>query len=256
MSTEKKIKERLDNAVVQGRFKPWYKRLGGKIFLAALALLVLFIIYLTFASLSSLMRINKGDIFDPNSGSWTSYKEFQANQKEVSEVLTEDDPFLGTDEPLVYIVAYESFACPFCQSDQADLKKMLAKFGPVVRFVFKDFPTESLHPNVFDAHLAAGCAQDQGKFWEYHDVLFANQGEFSKASLKAYAVELGLDTNKFNSCLDNEEHSVEIRQDYAQGVDLEVKGTPGYIVNGQLLNHTIPFDLWEQIIGFIIKEQL
>ena len=186
---------------------------------------------------------------------WISYEQYQENQKEVSQVLTEDDPFWGVEDPLVYIVAYESFGCPYCQSNQADLKKLEAKFSSIIRFVFKDFPTEGLHTDVFDAHLAAGCAQDQNKFWEYHDLLFANQGDFSKASLKEYAKNLGLDTNTFNACLDNEEHNQEIREDYAQGVNLGAQGTPTYIINGQMVPGEIPYDLWEQIIGFIIKQQ-
>lgn len=256
MSTEKKIKTRLADAVVQSRLKPWYKRLSGRIILTILGVFALFVFYLSLSSVTSLVRINKGDVFDQTTGTWTTYEEYKASQEGVSQVITEDDPFLGTDEPLVYIVAYESFACPFCKSNQADLKRMLDKFGPVVRFIFKDFPTESLHPNVFEAHLAAGCAQDQNKFWEYHDVLFANQENLSKSSLKQYAKDLGLDMNKFDACLDNEEHASEIRQDYAQGVDLGAKGTPAYFINGQLINYEIPYDLWEQILGFIIKEQI
>lgn len=256
MSTEKKIKERLDQAVIESHFKPWYQRLTGRIILAIAGVFILLFLYLSWASLSSLLKINNGDVFDKTSGAWISYEDYQAHQKDVSEILTEDDPFLGTDEPLVYIVAYESFSCPYCKSNQADLKKMMEKFSPIVRFVFKDFPTESLHPNVFQAHVAAGCAQAQNKFWEYHDVLFANQENIAKADLKKYAQDLDLDMTEFNTCFTEEKPSIEIRQDYAQGVNLGVYGTPSYVVNGQLISGEVTFDVWEQIIGFIIKEEI
>lgn len=97
-------------------------------------------------------------------GKWISAEQYQENQQLVNDLLTEDDPALGSDQPLVYIVAYQSFGCPFSKDNQADIKAMTDKFGPIISFVFKDFPTESLYENVFQAHLAASCAQEQGHF--------------------------------------------------------------------------------------------
>lgn len=255
MGTEQKIKERVTNAVAKSYFKPWYKRAQGKVVVAILAVLVLFLLYFVILLINNLVHINRGDIFNPELAQWTTYEKYQENQKNVTQIFTEDDPAWGTEEPLVYVVAYESFGCPYCQHNQTDLKNIEEKFGSIIHFVFKDFPTEGTHTDVFTAHLAAGCAQDQDKFWEYHDLLFTNQGNFSKPSLKKYAVDLGLDTNKFNACLDNEEHNQEIREDYAQGVNLGAQGTPTYIINGQMVPGEIPYALWEEIIGFIIKQQ-
>ena len=186
--------------------------------------------------------------------SWISQDQFVANQKLVAEVVTEDDPWLGATEPLVFIVAYESLACPFCKADQPEIKKMLAEFGGVVRFVTKDFPTEGLHPDVFSAHLAAGCANEQGKYWEYRDLLFANQGNFKNDNLKKLAGQLGLNSRDFNQCLDQDKYNQEIRQDYASGVQVGAIGTPSYVVNGNLIPGSISFDMWKKIIAFILSE--
>ena len=252
MSTQSKIKNRMEQAVVKSYFKSWYKRWWGKALVFVGIMILLALVYFSLFLVNDLRHIMQGDIF--NNGNWVTYEIYQSNQQDVSSVLTEDDPYLGTDEPIVYIVAYESFGCPFCKDNQADVKALLDRFGPVIRFVFKDFPTEGLHADVFDAHLAAGCAQDQDQFWEYHDILFTNQGDFSKGQLKNYAAAIGLNQSEFDQCLDDEVHSQEIRQDYAQGVNLGVVGTPSYVINGQLVPGAIPLSLWEEIIGFIIKQ--
>jgi len=254
MSVQNKIKARMEQAIVKSYFKSWYKRWWGKLLLLIGILFLLSLLYFSFFFVNDFRHIMAGDVFNEDLGVWISFEQYKDNQKEISDVLTEDDPYLGVDEPLVYIVAYESFGCPYCKDNQEDIKAMIDKFGPIVRFVVKDFPTEGLHKNVFNAHLAAGCAQEQGKFWEYHDILFANQNKFAFSQLKQYAVEIGLNENKFSKCLDNEDHAQEIRQDYAQGVDLGVTGTPSYVINGQLVPGVIPMALWKEIIGFIIKQ--
>ena len=254
MSVKNKIEERVKQAKAQSYFKAWYQRRWGKWTLLAAVLIMLCVIWLAGLIVNNLLHIYRGDLFDKTTLTWVTAAGYEQNKKAASQVLTEDDPYTGTDEPMVYIVAYESFACPWSKENQIDLKKMLDKFGPLVRFVFKDFPTEGLHENVFNAHLAANCAIEQKKFWEYHDLLFANQGKFSKPELKAYAAQLGLDKTTFDACLDSEKFSQEIRQDYAQGVNLGVSGTPSYVVNGQLLKGAVPMDLWEQVIGFILKQ--
>ena len=249
MSTKTKIQSRIDQTKVKSYFKSWYKRWWGRIVLILIFLAILFSIYFAWMFLNHLSHFNQGDIFDKASGTWVTAEQYQTSQKDAGQLMTEDDPWLGTDQPLIYILAYESFDCPYCKENQADIKLMMAKFSSLVRFIFKDFPTES----AFMAHLAANCAQEQEGFWEYHDILFANQGNFSKTELKQYAADLGLDTNQFDACLDSEKYSQEIRQDYAQGVNLDVVGTPSYIVNGQLVPGAINLALWEEIIGFILK---
>ncbi len=255
MGTQDKIKDKLEEVVRNSYYKPWRKRLPGRFATIIIVLVFLGAIYFSLTFFNHLWHFSRGDFFDKDLNIWISKNDYHQSQEGVSSLLTEDDPFLGTDQPLLYIVSYQSFGCPFCKENQADIKRMMEKYGGLVRFIFKDFPTESLHPDVFSAHLAAGCAQDQGKFWEYHDVLFANQGKHTKADLKSYAENLGFNIAEFDACLDNEKHSQEIRQDFAQGVDLGVVGTPSYVINGKLIPGAITFDLWEQILAYIIQQE-
>lgn len=248
------IKERMAEAVARSYYRPWHRRMGGRFFLLFLGLIGFGLVYFAYLTVSSVSHIRRGDIYNRDIGTWISEDQFVANQKLVAEVVTEDDPWLGASEPLIFVVAYESFACPFCKADQPEIKKMLAEFGSIVRFVTKDFPTEGLHPDVFSAHLAAGCAQDQGKYWEYRDLLFANQGDFKKDNLKKLASQLGLNARDFNQCLDQDKYNQEIRQDYASGVQAGAIGTPSYVINSNLIPGAISFDMWKKIIAFILKE--
>lgn len=256
MGIKDKIQERVKDAKAQSYFKAWYQRRWGKWTLLASTLILILVIWFIFLVINNLVHFYRGDTFDKTTLTWVNSDEVAKNQEATSALLTEDDPYKGVDKAMIYVVSYQSFACPYSKENQADLKVMLDKFGPLVRFVFKDFPTEGLHENVFNAHLAANCAQEQNKFWEYHDVLFANQGKFSKAELKAYAEQLGLKMSDFDACLDSEKYSQEIRQDYAQGVNLGVEGTPSYIINGQLIKGTVTTELWEEVIGFILKQNI
>jgi protein-disulfide isomerase len=187
--------------------------------------------------------------------------EFEDSQEKILDSITDDDPWLGAEEPVVYIVAYESFVCPYCQDNQEDIKQLIAKFGPLVRFVSKDFPTEGLHPNVLNAHLAATCANEQGKYWEYRDLLYANPAtdenpqNFAKDTLVELSKQIGLNNSQFKKCLDEEKYLQEIKQDVASGYNVKVVGTPSYIINGSLIEGQIKYPVWEKIIGYILKNQ-
>lgn len=251
---DQKIKERMDNVVVRHYFKPWHKRFWGRALIVLAAIFVLVFIFFIYKVAFSFVHIRKGDIWNREVGVWVSPEQFKTNQEAIANLITDDDPWLGAKDPLIFIVAYDSMACPFSKADQPEIKKMLAEFGSTVRFVVKDFPTEGLHPNVFEAHLASGCANEQGKYWEYRDLLFANQGNFKRDNLKVLAKQLGLDNKKFDECLNTDKYNQEIRQDYAGGVQADVIGTPSYVINGNLIPGAISFDNWKKIIGYILKE--
>ena len=98
-----------------------------------------------------------------------------------------------------------------------------------------------MHPNAQKAAEATECADDQGKFWEYHDMLFANQSAIDVASLKSYAAQLGLDTATFDQCLDAGEKTAEVQKDQQDGTSYGVQGTPAFFINGRLVSGAIPF---------------
>jgi protein-disulfide isomerase len=107
---------------------------------------------------------------------------------------------------------------------------------------------------------ASECANDQGKFWEYHDLLFnsqsgENQGAFSKANLKKFAADLGLDAAKFNDCLDSNRYTSQIDQDLQVAQQIGVRSTPTFIVNGQPVMGAQPFEQFQSLIeGFLNKQ--
>jgi protein-disulfide isomerase len=124
-----------------------------------------------------------------------------------------------------------------------------------VKYVQRDFPLPpSMHPNAQKAAEATECADDQGKFWEYHDLLYANQNALDVASLKSYAAQLGLDTATFDECLDAGEQTAEVQKDYQDGQSYGVGGTPAFFINGQLVSGAQPFALFQQVIDAALAE--
>ena len=256
MGIKKRIKDRMSDAVVKSYYKPWHKRVSGRIFLVFIALVLFLAIYFIVRVGIGYYHVKKGDIYNEKLNIWLSQEQYVANQKLVADLMTDDDPWLGADNPIINVVAYESFACPFCKADQETLKRVMKKFGPLLRFTTKDYPTEGIHPGAFDAHLAASCANEQGVYWEYHDLLFEGDPQFDRKNLKLLSKNLGIDISQFNDCLADEKYASEIRQDYASGVELDIPGAPTYIINGEIIGGGLSYEYWEEIIGYILKGEL
>ena len=106
----------------------------------------------------------------------------------------------------------------------------------------RDFPLTSIHPFAQKAAEATECADEQDKFWEYHDLVFANQGAIDVDSLKGYAEQLDLDTANFNDCLDEGKQTSEVEKDSEDARASGVSGTPAFFINGQLVSGAIPFE--------------
>ena len=123
----------------------------------------------------------------------------------------------------------------------------LAKQGNI-KFVYRDFPLSG-HQNAQKAAEASECADEQGKFWEYHDLLFENQEVLDVASLKIYAADLSLDADTFNECLDSGSMADEVQKDFDDGTKAGVDGTPAFFINDKLLSGALPFSAFEQAIN-------
>lgn len=159
-------------------------------------------------------------------------------------VDADDDPVIGDPDAPVTIVEFSDFECPFCARFYHEtlplLKQNYIDTG-VVKMVYRDFPIDSIHPNARLAHTAAECADEQGMFWPYHDILFERQPEWSgagagdaAAAMDAYAEELSLDAGAFGGCLDDPAVGAEIDADRIQGRQYGTTGTPSfYIGNDQ-----------------------
>jgi protein-disulfide isomerase len=120
-------------------------------------------------------------------------------------------------------------------------------YGNKVRIVFKDFPLPN-HAEAFKASEAAHCAGDQGKYWEMHDAMFANQRDLFVPTLKKTARALGLDGDKFDQCLDSGRHTANVRADYELGEKMGVNSTPSIYINGRPLVGAQPFEQFKLII--------
>ena len=164
--------------------------------------------------------------------------------------LADDDPYLGAADAPIVMVEFSDFQCPFCGKFESEtfgqIKKNFIDTG-LVKFVYRDFPL-SFHQYAQKAAEAAGCAQEQGKYWEYHDTLFAHQDALDVDSLKKYAADLGLDVAQFNDCLDTDKYASEIAADEAAGTANGISGTPGFIINGKTISGAQPYDQFEQAI--------
>lgn len=171
-----------------------------------------------------------------------------------AKLYEESDPFLGNPNASVTIVEFSDFQCPFCgrffKTVESQIIEKYVKTGKV-KFVYRDFAF--LGEESEWAGIAAECANEQGKFWEYHDYLFnhqqgENDGAFSKANLKRFAQAVGLDAGTFGACLDSDKYRDEVRKDSSDGRALGVSGTPTTFINGKAVVGALPFEEFAKAI--------
>ena len=170
-------------------------------------------------------------------------------ETEAIEVDIEDDSILwgNPDTAKVLIVEFSDYECPYCSKAVPTIEALEEEYGDDIAVVFKDFPL-SFHANAQISAEAAECADEQGMFVEYHDTLFDNQGALGEDSLIGYAEDLGLDVDDFTECLTTNAMADEVEGDYNDGVAAGVRGTPGFIVAGELVSGAQPQSVFESII--------
>lgn len=190
----------------------------------------------------------------------------QQQQPSKVQVSVDDDPAMGDKNAEVVVIEFSDFQCPFCRRSYTDtvqqLKKDYVDTGKVL-FVYRDFPLSSIHPAANPAALAAECADEQGKFWEYHNKIFDEQNkqgqgtvQFSSEDLKKWAIDIGLNTNTFNSCLDSEKYQNEVDKDFQDGVNAGVSGTPTFYIGNSKDGYTQivgaqPYTVIKQVIDSV-----
>ncbi len=205
------------------------------------------------------IEIQKGTAVAPRSflSSITLDKTLESSQSttlgsEAVKLLVEsdDDPALGAskDKALLTIVEFADFGCPFSR-EAAYIVRSLASHTDIVRYIYRDFPITELHPGADLAAEAGECADDQNRFFDYHDKLYQNQYDLSSGSLKRYAQELGLDTREFNNCLDSRKYEAEVEADRQIGVEVGVRGTPTFFFNGAAVEGSVPRDFLLDILN-------
>ena len=163
------------------------------------------------------------------------------------DVASAGHPAVGPANAPVTIVEFSDFQCPFCKRVEPTLQQVREKYGDKVRLVYMDYPLP-MHNHALDAAKAARCAGEQGKFWPFHDALFADQAKESPADLKATAKSIGLNTSKFDTCFDQAKSEAGVRADLEQGKALGIDGTPAFFINGRMLVGAQPASSFDQII--------
>jgi predicted DsbA family dithiol-disulfide isomerase len=163
-------------------------------------------------------------------------------------------PVRGNPKAPVTIIEFSDFQCPFCVRARPTVNRVREAYGDRVRFAFRHFPLD-FHAQAEKAGEAAACAGDQGKFWEMHDLLWANTSKLQVADLKAHASTLGLDTGAFGQCLDSGRHGGLVSSDLEAGQGYGVSGTPAFFVNGRPLVGAQPFEAFAQIIEDELERQ-
>lgn len=154
----------------------------------------------------------------------------------------------GSSQAPVMIVQFSDFQCPFCRKVQGTLKSLLEKYQGQVSLAYRDFPLRGMHSQAEIAAEASRCAGEQGKFWEYHDLLFANPEKLNHHGLAEMAANLKLDEQRFAACLSSGKYAEQIEQDIQDGIRAGVKGTPGIFIDGVLLSGAQPQTAFEKII--------
>jgi protein-disulfide isomerase len=154
----------------------------------------------------------------------------------------------GSPQAPVVIVEFSDFQCPFCRKVQSTLKNLLEKYQGQVSLAYRDFPLRGLHSQAELAAEASRCAVEQGKFWEYHDLLFGNPDKLGRAGVAGLAQSLGLNEKQFEACLSSGKYTKQIEQDLQDGIRAGVEGTPGIFINGILLSGAQPEAAFEKII--------
>ena len=171
-------------------------------------------------------------------------------QPEKSMVSVDDDPMKGSNDAPVTIIEFSDFECSYCArfylQTLLQIEENYIQTGKV-RFVYRDYPL-SFHQYAKIAAEASECADEQDKYWGYHDMLYENQNALDNESLKQYAQDLGLDITEFNECLDSGKMAQEVEEDFQDGVSYGIKGTPTFFINGIKVVGAQPYEVFQQII--------
>ncbi|MGQ0508722.1 MAG: thioredoxin domain-containing protein [Myxococcaceae bacterium] len=156
-------------------------------------------------------------------------------------------PSRGPDDAKITVVEFSDFECPFCQKGHDTMDEVLKAYDGKIKMYFRQFPLD-FHPHAQKAAEASLCANEQGKFWPYHDSLFKNREKLEVPQLKEYAAAVGMDAAKFNACLEQSKFAAQVKEDMEAGRKVGVSGTPAFFINGVMLSGAQPVEEFKKII--------
>ena len=206
---------------------------------------------------------NAEDVIGSLQTQQSTQSSLSTNSPSLISISLDDDPVKGNPNAPITIVEFSDFQCPFCAKfHSTTLPQLETNYidSGKVKFVYRDFPIQSIHPNAVPAAFAAECADEQGMFWEYHDIVFENQKKWQGLSgpimvdtFEQYAMELGLNTSDFYTCFESGKYADEVTKDLQDGVSYGVTGTPGFFVGNDELGYVKiigaqPYSVFERLI--------
>jgi protein-disulfide isomerase len=162
-------------------------------------------------------------------------------------------PTRGPQNAPVTIVEFSDYQCPFCARSEPLIKDALSVYPNQTRLVYKHFPLSAIHPQALPAAIAAAAAQKQGKFWEMHEKLFANQRGLAPEQINEYAHQIGLDMKRFEADMQSDEVKATVQEDIQLGQRVGVRGTPTIFVNGKVLQNR-SLEGFKQLIDPILRD--
>lgn len=167
------------------------------------------------------------------------------NGSTVDFTITRDDHVRGNPSAKVTLVEFSDFECPFCRQFHPTVQQALAEYGDSIRWVYKHFPLDAIHPQARPAAEASECVWEQkgdAEFWAFADAMFAQQERLGSAFYREIAGNLGVNLSQFDTCVSTRKYQDKVENDYQQGIEAGVNGTPGSFVNGVPVRGAIPYD--------------
>lgn len=162
-------------------------------------------------------------------------------------VTKEGRPYRGAEYAKLTIYEYSDFECPYCARARSNVEEVLRAYSGTVRLEYRYFPLFS-HPRGYPSALAGACAEQQGKFWQMHDLMFENQNALEDADLEKYAGQAGMDVPAFKKCVASAEAAVKVNADKSQGDALGIQGTPTFFIGQSTVVGAQPVSAFRSVI--------
>lgn len=228
--------------------KSWYKTNSGIFFIITISIVVGLLLLFVGNMIYYIIQIKLGkkiDFTTKNNQQTTYY--IQNFNDNINNYLNFRNPSFGNKNSKVKILIFEDFECPYSLQAFPELEKIRQKYEPVVEFQYKYFPINEIRPHANKTSLAAKCAQEQNKFWEYYRIIFENQ-KFEDSSLVSAAEMASLNIEKFNLCLEEQKYQEDINSDLAEGLKLKIRGTPTFFINDSRIEGVVDVQTWDKLI--------
>jgi len=219
--------------------RAWYKKWWGIVLIVLFSCVLTFLPFFFYELNAVIKEIKSGAFIDP--AMFAAQAPYDMN-----ELIDERSPYLGASDASIVIVEFGDFNCPYCLKATVPIKQVLTKYGDKVKYYWRNYPATK--ESSMEFAIGGVCANKQEKFWIYHDLMFARQGQISLGNFSEIAVQAGLDVDLFNKCRKSSLTLAQVKKDYYAAIDGDVMGTPTFFVNGFKMQGVISVDKWGSII--------